>query len=398
MWSRPGSEKRGVQKKTGTFAGLCSIHDVKIADVWFSGKTLWRIFFRQMAPARPGRLMLMAWDVAEYQSRYAVSAFSPGRSRAGGSLDGWHRWRGVACPWWRGERLARSNASQSASLSIPSRLRLQPSLWSASPLPSTSLTALLRSLASVRRSLSSPAPRRTHQTLVLRPRKRSSPRQPIANRSPPLTLGLRDAALWWNKVCAAQASAPARLTASFSGDGACGKTSLLNVFTRGYFPTVYEPTVFENYVHDIYIDNTHVELSLWDTAGQEEFDRLRSLSYDDTHAIMLCFSVDSPDSLENVETKWVSEIAENCPGVKLVLVALKCDLRKKDDDDEGAQPEKALIQYDEGLKVAERIKALRYLECSAMKNRGVNEAFTEAARVALSVKTNKDQSSSCTVM
>lgn len=42
---------------------------------------------------------------------------------------------------------------------------------------------------------------------------------------------------------------------------------------------------------DIYIDNTHVELSLWDTAGQEEFDRLRSLSYDDTHAIMLCFSV-----------------------------------------------------------------------------------------------------------
>ncbi|KAF2440639.1 hypothetical protein P171DRAFT_435424 [Karstenula rhodostoma CBS 690.94] len=183
------------------------------------------------------------------------------------------------------------------------------------------------------------------------------------------------------------------------GDGACGKTSLLNVFTRGYFPTVYEPTVFENYVHDIYIDNTHVELSLWDTAGQEEFDRLRSLSYDDTHAIMLCFSVDSPDSLENVETKWVSEIAENCPGVKLVLVALKCDLRKKDDDDdEGAQPEKALIQYDEGLKVAERIKALRYLECSAMKNRGVNEAFTEAARVALSVKTNKDESSSCTVM
>lgn len=42
---------------------------------------------------------------------------------------------------------------------------------------------------------------------------------------------------------------------------------------------------------DIFIDNVHVELSLWDTAGQEEFDRLRSLSYDDTHAIMLCFSV-----------------------------------------------------------------------------------------------------------
>ena len=100
----------------------------------------------------------------------------------------------------------------------------------------------------------------------------------------------------------------------------------MNVFTRGfvplgecglrftddrggrYFPQVYEPTVFgpsplspsppppnngsaENYVHDVYVDNTHIELSLWDTAGQEEFDRLRSLSYSDTHTIMLCFSV-----------------------------------------------------------------------------------------------------------
>ncbi|KAF9632660.1 Ras GTPase [Lasiodiplodia theobromae] len=172
------------------------------------------------------------------------------------------------------------------------------------------------------------------------------------------------------------------------GDGACGKTSLLNVFTRGV-------------QLDIFIDNVHVELSLWDTAGQEEFDRLRSLSYDDTHAIMLCFSVDSPDSLENVETKWVGEIAENCPGVKLVLVALKCDLREQTDgdDEDGQQGEKpALINYDQGLKVAEKIRALRYLECSAMKNRGVNEAFTEAARVALSVKNAKDNDAKCVVM
>ncbi|KAK3046888.1 Rho GTPase [Extremus antarcticus] len=182
------------------------------------------------------------------------------------------------------------------------------------------------------------------------------------------------------------------------GDGACGKTSLLNVFTRG------EPTVFENYVHDIFIDNVHVELSLWDTAGQEEFDRLRSLSYDDTHAIMLCFSADSPDSLENVESKWVGEIAENCPGVRLVLVALKCDLRERgqDAEEEGegeGEGKRGTIDYKQGLAVAERVKALRYLECSAMKNRGVNEAFTEAARVALQVKNVKgDKSTSCTMM
>ncbi|KAI9833323.1 MAG: Rho GTPase [Sarea resinae] len=151
-----------------------------------------------------------------------------------------------------------------------------------------------------------------------------------------------------------------------------------------------------------------MELSLWDTAGQEEFDRLRSLSYDDTHAIMLCFSVDSKDSLENVESKWVGEIAENCPGVKLVLVALKCDLREAiADEDEDAtdgnmprQEKKQLINYNQGLEVAKRIKALRYLECSAMKNRGVNEAFTEAARVALTVKPAKGAKaeSKCIIM
>ncbi|KAF2397509.1 hypothetical protein EJ06DRAFT_559062 [Trichodelitschia bisporula] len=186
------------------------------------------------------------------------------------------------------------------------------------------------------------------------------------------------------------------------GDGACGKTSLLNVFTRGYFPQVYEPTVFENYVHDIFIDDTHVELSLWDTAGQEEFDRLRSLSYDNTHAIMLCFSVDSPDSLENIETKWKSEIDENCPGVKLVLVALKCDLRgepsEDHDQEESTEPKRPMIEYKQGLQVAQKIKALRYLECSAMKNRGVNEAFTEAARVALTVKDPNDNARGCAIM
>ncbi|EHK47872.1 uncharacterized protein TrAtP1_012126 [Trichoderma atroviride] len=193
------------------------------------------------------------------------------------------------------------------------------------------------------------------------------------------------------------------------GDGASGKTSLLNVFTRGYFPTVYEPTVFENYVHDIFVDNVHIELSLWDTAGQEEFDRLRSLSYDDTDLIVLCYSVDSKDSLENVESKWVGEIADNCPGVKLVLIALKCDLRQMGEDepeeadaaaaaDGNAQREKPpTISYDEGLEVAKRIGASRYLECSAMKNRGVNEAFTEAARVALSVKKEREDNK-CTIM
>jgi len=183
------------------------------------------------------------------------------------------------------------------------------------------------------------------------------------------------------------------------GDGGCGKTSLLNVFTRGFFTQIYEPTVFENYVQDIQVNDQVVELSLWDTAGQEDFDRLRSLSYAETHVIMLCFSVDTPASLANVESKWIDEIVENCPGVKIILVALKCDLRDDRDVRErltrfGAHP----VQYEEGLAVARRIRASRYLECSSKHNRGVEQVFFEAARCALSASRKGASGPSCVIM
>ena len=54
---------------------------------------------------------------------------------------------------------------------------------------------------------------------------------------------------------------------------------------------------------DIVVDNKKVELALWDTAGQEDYDRLRPLSYPDTHVVLLCFAIDQPDSLENVVEK-----------------------------------------------------------------------------------------------
>lgn len=90
-----------------------------------------------------------------------------------------------------------------------------------------------------------------------------------------------------------------------------------------------------------------------------------------------------------------------------MLVALKCDLRENNEEEEAEaesadgthREKKQMINYNQGLEVARRIGALRYLECSAMRNRGVNEAFTEAARVALSVKGvgGKDESK-CAVM
>lgn len=63
------------------------------------------------------------------------------------------------------------------------------------------------------------------------------------------------------------------------------------------------PTVFENYVTDCRVDGKSVQLALWDTAGQEDYERLRPLAYANAHVILIGFSVDTPDSLDNVRHK-----------------------------------------------------------------------------------------------
>lgn len=66
----------------------------------------------------------------------------------------------------------------------------------------------------------------------------------------------------------------------------------------------YVPTVFENYVTLVPLDGGKiVELALWDTAGQEEYDRLRPLSYPESNVILIVFSIDFPTSLGNVQDK-----------------------------------------------------------------------------------------------
>ncbi|KAI9792794.1 MAG: Rho GTPase [Peltula sp. TS41687] len=168
------------------------------------------------------------------------------------------------------------------------------------------------------------------------------------------------------------------------GDGACGKTSLLSVFTLGYFPTHYVPTVFENYVTDCRVDGKSVQLALWDTAGQEDYERLRPLAYAKAHVLLIGFSVETPDSLENVKHKWIEEANERCPNVPIILVGLKKDLR----EDPIAIEEMRLrsqhfVSYKDGLDTAHQIGARKYLECSSLTGEGVDDVFEAATRAAL---------------
>ncbi|XP_055371651.1 ras-like GTP-binding protein Rho1 isoform X1 [Condylostylus longicornis] len=174
------------------------------------------------------------------------------------------------------------------------------------------------------------------------------------------------------------------------GDGACGKTCLLIVFSKDQFPEVYVPTVFENYVADIEVDGKQVELALWDTAGQEDYDRLRPLSYPDTDVILMCFSVDSPDSLENIPEKWTPEVKHFCPNVPIILVGNKRDLRNDPNTiRELAKMKQEPVKPQEGRAMAEKINAFAYLECSAKSKEGVREVFETATRAALQVKKKK---------
>ena len=150
------------------------------------------------------------------------------------------------------------------------------------------------------------------------------------------------------------------------GDGAVGKTCLLISYTTNAFPVEYVPTVFDNYSCNVQLNGKMYNLGLWDTAGQEEYDRLRPLSYPQTDCFLLCYSIVSPSSLDNCKQKWKPEITHYCPGAHIVLVGLKKDLRNDQEivmrlSEKRQHP----ITTEEGQKMAKEFNAAFHIECSA---------------------------------
>jgi Ras-related C3 botulinum toxin substrate 1 len=181
------------------------------------------------------------------------------------------------------------------------------------------------------------------------------------------------------------------------GDGAVGKTAALLAYSTGKPLGDYVPTVFDNYSTDVSINGQPLTLSLWDTAGQEEYDRLRPLSYSATDVFVICYSSVSATSYENVSAKWFPELKHFCPNVPIVLVSTKNDLvedpvalarlRAK-----GVAPVTTL----QGEQLAKAIGATAFVETSSKSGKGLKAAFDAAIRAHLTsigVRTKKSKRS-----
>jgi len=161
------------------------------------------------------------------------------------------------------------------------------------------------------------------------------------------------------------------------GDGAVGKTCLLICYSTGTFPGQYVPTIFDNYTVNVVVDNEPINLSLWDTAGQEDYDRLRPLSYPDTDVFLICYSIGSPASLSNVEECWNVEVSHHRPMSPKLLIGTKCDLRE---DPSYTGP---VCSTEEGLRTKKKIKAVDFIECSALTTTNLKMVFDKAIKAVL---------------
>lgn len=133
--------------------------------------------------------------------------------------------------------------------------------------------------------------------------------------------------------------------------------------------------------NNIYIFSKHLYRC---TAGQEDYDRLRPLSYPGTNVFLICYSVVNPASYENVKQKWYPEVHHHASGVPIILIGTKIDLRDEPSVVEKLQEKGQRVLTDaDGEELRKKVKAVKYCECSAKTQQGVKNVFDECIRAVL---------------
>ncbi|XP_063721358.1 rho-related protein racA-like [Symsagittifera roscoffensis] len=161
------------------------------------------------------------------------------------------------------------------------------------------------------------------------------------------------------------------------GDGVVGKSCLCSMFSGNSFPDAYIPTVMDVSHGSVMVDGKKVRVEIQDTAGSDDFDRIRQLQYPKANAFVIVFAIDARTSFENVKIKWAPEIKHAAPGKPFILVGNKSDLRGT---------EEALVTTSEGQARCTEIGAQLYMETSALRNTNVHNLFAEAVKMYKSPK------------
>ncbi|KAH0534004.1 hypothetical protein FGG08_007389 [Glutinoglossum americanum] len=184
------------------------------------------------------------------------------------------------------------------------------------------------------------------------------------------------------------------------GSGHCGKTSAISSFTTRSFSPIYVPTTFADHLtHAGSLQ--HVKMAMVDTAGLEEYDLLRPLSYPGADVVVICFSIGCRRSLGEVTERWLPEHQSFAPALPFILAGLKSDLRYEHPSAaDGGEYAHSPVSYAQGLEVARAAGAVAYIECSARSGYGVQEAFDAVADVAVWRKEKREvkKGESCVVM
>lgn len=168
------------------------------------------------------------------------------------------------------------------------------------------------------------------------------------------------------------------------GDEQCGKTGLIFNFFTDALPDPAVPTIYKEYPAEVEVDGQKVPIELWIVPAQDHYSTIRTLSYEYSKAVILCYAIDNPTSLQNACEKWYPEIEKIIPNVPIVFVGNKIDLRSDENTvNELASKSLKPVSFEQGKEAAEKIKAVKYIECSAKNGDAVKEVFKTAAAASL---------------
>ena len=197
------------------------------------------------------------------------------------------------------------------------------------------------------------------------------------------------------------------------GDMMSGKTNLVSSYSSDRFQEQYVPTLVRCVQTDAMVQGETVDLVVVDISGRDDFAPLRRLACRKVDAIILCYPVDSIDSMERIRSFWVPECKRHAPKAPFVVVGTKRDirdaardkveemkqtLRGSDKEAEGrihleAEFVKGFVTNDRGKRMSREVGAQEFFECSSMYRDGTRSLFESVTMTALQKSRRKKKSS-----